>query len=318
MHPTFRYRKLAELATLQHGVVSSAQLAEMGMGTSSIEGHLGAGRMTRIYRGVYAVGHTALSERGLWMAAVLAAGPDAILSHVSAAQLHGMWRWRPPAHVHVLVPRDRRRVWISGQMVTGDSPYRAPRVRLRSRLNLVASEQTVCHGIPVRSALATIVDLASMLTVERLVSVMHTRAYQHPLNRYDISQILQMARGRPGAPIVREAVTSYLYGSAGSRSELEEGVLMSLREAGIAEPVLNTRVRVARGLGIEVDLHWPDAGLIVEIDGPGHERPTVRRTDRQRDTLLAASGFTVLRFTKSQIQRNGRGVIGEIRSKLGR
>jgi hypothetical protein len=125
-----------------------------------------------------------------------------------------------------------------------------------------------------------------------------------------------MAHRRPGAPIVREAVTSYLYGSAGSRSELEESMLLSLHEAGIAPPLLNTRVRVASGLKIEVDLHWPDAGLIVELDGPGHERPTVRRTDRQRNTLLAAAGFTVLRFTKSQIRREENVVIGEIRAKL--
>ena len=99
---------LAELATRQHGVVAIAQLHELGWTTSAVSGRLAAGKLHRLHRGVYAVGHSKLSKRGRWMAGVLASGPRAVLSHRSAAELHGL--------------RDRSPWIVGGDLGRADAP----------------------------------------------------------------------------------------------------------------------------------------------------------------------------------------------------
>src|SRR5215217_736847 len=85
-------RSIAALARRQHGVVSITQLAALGVSQRAVAHRVAAGRLHRIHQGVYAVGHTALTTRGHWHAAVLAAGPGAALSHASAAALWGLRR----------------------------------------------------------------------------------------------------------------------------------------------------------------------------------------------------------------------------------
>ncbi|MGH2952804.1 MAG: type IV toxin-antitoxin system AbiEi family antitoxin domain-containing protein [Solirubrobacterales bacterium] len=104
---------VARIASRQHGVVSYEQLIAAGLTPSGVARRVRAGRLHRIHRGVYAVGHRGLSNEGRWMAAVLACGPDAALSHRSAAELLGLLRPRENAWVHVTIPgtagRKRRR-----------------------------------------------------------------------------------------------------------------------------------------------------------------------------------------------------------------
>src|SRR6266487_2409677 len=96
-------RRLAELAARNHGVLTSTQLIAAGLSSSGIERRVRAGRLHPIHRGVYAVGHARVSQHGRWLAAVLAAGPKAALSHQSAAEL---WALLPakPGPTHVTVP----------------------------------------------------------------------------------------------------------------------------------------------------------------------------------------------------------------------
>src|SRR5205814_1308090 len=100
---------LSVLAARQHGVVTAAQLAQIGLGSSAISSRVKSGRLHRVRRGVYAVGHARLSQHGLWMAAVLAAGLGAVLSHLSAATLWQAWR-RKVADVDVVAPRSVHRL----------------------------------------------------------------------------------------------------------------------------------------------------------------------------------------------------------------
>jgi Transcriptional regulator, AbiEi antitoxin len=88
---------IARIAARQHGVISGEQLEGLGIGRQSLTRRVNAQRLHRIHRGVFAVGHRGLSKAGRWMAAVLACGPEAVLSHSSAGELWGMLRNRRPS-----------------------------------------------------------------------------------------------------------------------------------------------------------------------------------------------------------------------------
>jgi hypothetical protein len=96
------------------------------------------------------------------------------------------------------------------------------------------------------------------------------------------------ATGRRHLDVLERALAAHEAGSAGTRSAAEDRFLSAVTRAGLPEPRVNTP--------IEVDFHWPDLGLCVEVDGPGHDRPRTRRDDAIRDRALTATGRTVLRL----------------------
>src|SRR4051812_25632030 len=134
---------VAALAGRQHGVVARRQLAALGLRSAAIDRRVAAGRLHPIHRGVYAVGHTVLALRGRWMAAVLAAGPEAVLSHRAAAAL---WAIRPGTWIEVTAPHAPRRRGIVGHRGT-----------------VAPDERTVRDGIPVTTVARTLLDLAAIL-----------------------------------------------------------------------------------------------------------------------------------------------------------
>ena len=255
-----------------------------------------------MHRGVYAVGYPApaLHAEHRWMAAVLATGADSALSHTSAGRLWGIWRG-PESGTHVVAPRQRR-----------------PRAGIASHrsCSLRAGDLTRRRGIPVTGVERTIVDLADVLTVHQLANVMHEAAYRKLLNVRRLRAAIRRARGRTGLPRVESALRSYLAGSAGTRSKLEDRFFALLHAHDLEPPAVNVRVRAA-GRAIEVDFFWPAHKLCVEVDGPGHRRPGTRADDAARDALLAAQGFAVVRVTASDLDRRGASVVARLRSHIG-
>src|SRR3954470_4274752 len=138
-------REVARIAEAQHGVVAIWQLLALGIGRSAIKYQVGSGRLHQLYRGVYAVGHTALSLEGRLIAAVFSAGANAVLSHRSAAMLWRLLRDSSPI-IHVTTP-DRGR--------TSKKRVRVHRVR-----SLQPADVTVVDGIPVTSVARTLFDIA--------------------------------------------------------------------------------------------------------------------------------------------------------------
>jgi very-short-patch-repair endonuclease len=145
---------LARIATNQYGVVSRAQLRTAGLSSTGVSRRVAAGRLHRIHRGVYAVGHRSLSNEGRWMAAVLAHGEGAVLSHLSAAAL---WRIRHPRNGPVDIT------------VTGTAG-RATRagISLHRSTTLTASSCTRRRGIPVTTPTRTLADLRGLLSPAQL------------------------------------------------------------------------------------------------------------------------------------------------------
>jgi predicted transcriptional regulator of viral defense system len=261
--------------------VTTAQLAEAGLTTSAVAQRVASGRLHPKYRGVYAVGHARLSQHGRWMAAVLAVGDGAVLSHLAAAKLWEIWRRRVTG-IDVIAPRRRRQR-------TG--------IRVHSARHLDPRDVTKLDGIPVTTVPRTLVDLSSVLTAAQLANVIHEAAFR---TRFDLDatrQAMERANGRHQLRTLATALEAHANGSAGTRSALEDRFLAQLNRNGMPEPLVNTKVA-----NVEVDFHWPGQNLCVEIDGPGHRRPRTQAEDRGRDAMLRAAGHEVIRLTGDDLE----------------
>jgi Protein of unknown function (DUF559) len=254
--------------------VSRDQLRALGFSHEMIKGRVASGRLHRLYRGVYAVGHTLVPLDGRYLAAVMACGPQAALSYRSAAAL---WGIRPSAAARIDVT------------VSHTSGVRSTRsiVVHRSRRPV---DTTTRDGIPVTTPGQTLADLATALPRRALEKA----AEQAEALRLDV----RIPAGHPGAKRLAEATAHDL--TATTRSPLEDAFLELCDAHGIPRPLVNAVVE-----GFEVDFCWPANRLIVETDGYQHHgtRAAFER-DRARDARLTARGWRVLRFTSAQVRRD--------------
>jgi predicted transcriptional regulator of viral defense system len=255
--------------------VTLIQLLAAGLVSSQITRRVANGRLHRIHTGVYAVGHAELSPEARWHAATLAAGEGAALSHLSLAQLHGISRFRSPL-IAVLSPRRRR---LNGVQVH----------RYRS---LDPRDLTTHKGIPVTTVHRMQVDLTDVLTSYQLANVIHQAAYKGRYVEPATRDSMARANGRHNLHVLDKAIALYNSGSAGTRSGAEDTFLTLVSQ----EPLVNTDLH-----GFEVDFHWPELKLAVEIDGPHHGRPPTRKDDARKDHALRAAGYELLRFTDEDV-----------------
>jgi hypothetical protein len=175
-------RMIARLAARQQGLVTRAQLLRMGLSPAAIARRLAAGRLHQVHRGVYAVGHPLLTRRGRELAAVMAAGPDAVLSHQSAAALLGLMSWG--GKVHVTAARSRGRL---DQVVVH-----------RSR-GLHADEVARAEGLPCTSWARTLLDLGNVLPVPRLVRALEASVIEEHYDHTHLLAVLGRSSGNHGA-----------------------------------------------------------------------------------------------------------------------
>jgi very-short-patch-repair endonuclease len=274
-------QRIAALAGAQGGVVSREQLFELGLRRDAVDKRLAAGKLHPLHRGVYAVGHHVVSREGRWRAAVLAAGPGALLSHASAA---AAWELRGEG---------------GGRVDVSVGPGgRAKRAGLTlHRRRLTAQEVTTLRGIPITTVPRTLLDLAAQgLTGRPLESLIDKAEHRRLLDFSDLQRLTEANPARPGTPSVQAVLARYTT-TAPTRSELEERFLELCDAHGIPRPRTNQRVQ-----GIEVDFHWPDKDLVVEVDGYAwHRSPTSLANDHERDVNLVLGGKRVLRFSYEQV-----------------
>jgi very-short-patch-repair endonuclease len=262
------------------------QLRALGLSDPAIDRRVARGLLHRIFVAVYAVGHAALSREGHWMAGVLAAGDGAALSHLSAALLLGIWRGRAP-ECDVVAPRRTRS---------------QPGLRIHACRRIDRADVTLVQRIPVTTVPRTLVDLTDVLDAHQLANVIHEAAFRRAFNAGATRAAMQRANGRRNLDVLTQALQAHETGSAGFRSAPERELLALIRAAGLPEPLVNTPVPTNGG-AIEVDFHWPEYRLCVEVDGPGHDRPRTRREDRRRDALLRAATQRVLRIPLVDLER---------------
>jgi very-short-patch-repair endonuclease len=264
--------EIAVFAERQHGVVSLAQLLQAGLTRDAIRSRVRAGRLYRVHRGVYAVGHRRLTALGCAWAAVLAT--DGWLSHRWAAAVWHMTTW-PAGAVHITTTAQRRST-------------DALRVHHSRTLSLDDLTHDPEHGLPVTTPMRTLRDLATTETPHRFERLCHRADHLRLIgaNQAGDSRRLKdalQALARTGPQI--------------TRNDFEELLLEIVAAAGLPQPLVNHVV-----LGEEVDFFWPEARLIVETDGAAtHLTRAAFENDRRRDAMLTRAGYRVIRFTWRQL-----------------
>jgi very-short-patch-repair endonuclease len=295
-----RERRITALAERQHGVVSRTQLLEAGFAPGAIVRRMGRGRLHPIHRGVYAVGHRVLTIEGRWMAAVLAGGGGAGLSHWSAAELSELRR-RSGRGIHVTCRRRCAR----------------PGLHMHES-ELPADELTVIDGIPVTTVARTLLDLAAVMP-PHLVQQAAGQAERRLLaDSPSLPELLERHRGRRGIAELRRVLADSRLGLDLSRSELEDRFIAFVEARGLPRPQVNAAVHLG-GRRFEVDCLWRDRRLVVELDSRAfHLDPVAFENDRARDRALIGAGFRTIRITWRQLEREPDALAADLRTTLSR
>jgi very-short-patch-repair endonuclease len=273
-------RTVAELAGLQHGVVARWQLEEIGLSRQMIKTRIAHGGLNRLHRGVYAVGHRALTVESRWMAAVLAHGPHAALSHRSAGQLWGVY------------PRSQ----IAPE-VTSPGSQKTKKGIVAHRGTLLRDEVVWVRGIAVTSVPRTIGDLAATRPereVERAWSEMEVRELR---DRLSVPRLMERYPGRKGSALLARLATGKEPSVGITRNDFEEAFLALIDRCGLPRPRMNAHFPV-RDRFYEIDCLWLDRRVAIELDGgAAHKTTKAFEDDRERDRILTAEGFTTARVT---------------------
>jgi uncharacterized protein DUF559/putative AbiEi antitoxin of type IV toxin-antitoxin system len=289
---------LARLAFEQHGIVTHQQLRAAGLGAGAIDLRVRNGRLHRLHRGVFAVGHTRLSREGRWLAAVLSFGEGALLSHVSAAALWGI-RHSSSANVHITVP-------------TAGGRHRRRGIVVHRSLTLSAADVDERAAIAVTSVSRTLLDLAGMLTPTRLERAVERSLALRIFDLRAVEAVIAANPRRPGAGTLTQIVHTIHHEPSLTRVELEELMLDLCDAHGIERPEVNVLVD-----GLEVDFLWRAQHVIVETDGREyHGTPTAFERDRKRDERLTVLGYRVVRFTYRRLVDDAAGVAATLGALL--
>jgi very-short-patch-repair endonuclease len=270
-------------------VVSHGQLSELGLSKRAVRHRVTIGRLHSVTQAVYAVGRPELTRHGRWMAAVLATGPGAALSHRSAAELWGFCSVRGDV------------IEISA---AASCRHRRPGIRVHRRTGIATLDFDRHQNIPLTTPILTLVDIAGLggrgartwlsdADVERAVNEADRLDLVDPET---LRTELERYRGRRGVARLRELLDRRTFRL--TDSELERFFLPLAAQAGLPVPLTREHLN-----GFRVDFFWPDLGLVVETDGLRHHRtPAQQARDRLRDQEHLAAGLTPLRFTHAQVR----------------
>jgi very-short-patch-repair endonuclease len=278
-------------------VLTRRQLLALGFSSKSIEHRLGRGRLFPVMRGIYAVGRPELTRHGHWSAAVLACGPEAVLSHGSAAALWGFGRERRGG-IDVSVPFS--------------TAHRQADIRVHRRRSLREEDRTIEDAIAVTTPARTLVDLASLLPLSSLERAVNEADKLDRIDHDSLRGELEGFGRQKGAMRLRALLDRDTFRL--SDSELESMFRPIAREAGLPEPLTKAQVN-----GFEVDFFWPDLGLVVETDGLRYHRtPSQQARALRRDQAHTAAGMTALRFSHGQIHLEPEQVRATLAAAVGR
>ena len=257
--------RAALLAAGQWSVLTLANLRACGFTYRQVQGRVGKGLLHPLYKGVYAWGHHNIPTEGRFLAAVLACGPYAVLSHYSAAALHALLRW------------DGRPFEI-----TAPSKHSHPRVEAHRSRDV---ERVIVKGIPVTPKLRTVIDLARVEDDETVKRALRAAKFS-------------------GAELAQLPRSILDLGAVPTRSPAEDSAYDIVRKAGLRVPdEVNAPYRLVSGT-VYPDLRWPELRLIVEVDSAEwHDDPLAQVADRNRQAELEALGERVLRVRKAELRR---------------
>ncbi len=266
-------RAIAQLAAKQRGFVTRWQLLGLGLGVDAIKYRLRIGRLHRVFPGVYAVGHRRDAPMDLAMAAVLACGEGAVLSHLSAASLWGFIAgWRRPFEVIAVMDR------------------RPPGIKVH-RSSLTAADKRRHWGIPVTSPGRTVLDCAPHRSGASRRFVNDARLSKWMTDN-QLAEAIERHPRHPGARLVRPVLDDGI-----TRSPLEDKFVAFIKRFDLPMPELNFPLN-----GRILDAFYPDEGVIIELDSwQFHKDRQTFERDRDKDAEAKAGGLDTVRITDSRM-----------------
>ncbi|HMJ72800.1 MAG TPA: AbiEi antitoxin N-terminal domain-containing protein [Solirubrobacterales bacterium] len=289
------HQPLADLAEQQYGVVSIQHLEGLGYSRDTVSRASRSGRLHRLHRGVYAVGHKNLTWHSHCLAAVLACGPNALASHTSAAWLWGLLTSRPGTfHVTAVTRRHAK-----------------PSLRLHYA-RLADEDRAVREGIPVTALPRTLLDLASTLSATRLDRVIERSEELRLFDLRSIDALLGSAGHHPGVSRLRHALAIYRHEPAFTRSRLERRFLELVKRAALPAPSMGFNEA-----GFELDAYWQPERFAVELDVyETHGSRAAFESDRLRQEELKLIGIEMIRVTGPRLDREPKMVIERVATLL--
>ena len=258
------------MADRQFGHVTRRQLRELGIPARTITSWVENERLIRVHAGVYAVGHQQRTPMATAMAAVLACGPDALLSHDSAAALWGVRTW--PRFPEVTAPTEKRR----------------PGIRSHRTQTLARNQIRRHHNIRVTSPSRTILDIQDRLTDDQLIRAINDLRLHKHLGATELERLCAHSARIANLIDPDENPT---------RSQFEDRFVAFCRRYGLPRPAPNTTP-----FGRESDMLFAEEKVIVELDSWKHHQG--RRSfeaDRERDRIAAEHGYLTVRLTWTRL-----------------
>jgi very-short-patch-repair endonuclease len=286
---------LTELGRRQHGVVSRGQLIELGFSPRAISRLVENSWLRVVHPGVYALGPQPLSRTGRELAALLAIGPDPLLSYSSAASRQDLMT--APAIVHVSISTRVER------QLRGAVVHRPRRIDPEDRIRI--------DGLPVTSVPRTLLDLGLILPVSRLEKVVEAADRKGVLDLGAIGDVIDRYAGHRGRKPLKRIFGSFL-STPGANEGIEREFQMFLQEFGFPTPQTNVVVE-----GLIVDCWWPEARFVVELDSKKwHRSWHAHERDRKRDAILLRAGIRYLRITHHRLHNERLEVAGDLSAGL--
>jgi hypothetical protein len=285
---------VASLAGEQHGVVSVWQLRELGYSKEAVRHAIGTGRLHRIHRGVYALGHSTMSRPALCLAAVLSCGEGALLSHQSAAWLWGLTnRFASPVEI-----------------TAGSARRTREEIQIHSAEALILDDRSFLEGIPVTAVPRTLLDFAA-IDPRFLTQALDNAHRLGLLDLIAVDALISRSRGFRGVGRLREALKPHR-SSTFTRSGLERQFLQLVQRSNLPRPSTNLFVE-----GYELDAYWPTERFAVELDTYDyHGSPAAFEADRLRQEDLKLAGIEMTRVTGIRMEREPRAVATRLRRLL--
>jgi very-short-patch-repair endonuclease len=286
--------ELSRRAARQHGLLTRTQLVDAGLNRHTIAHRVKVGRLHVVHRGVYAVGFRSDAPLPRAMAAVLACGRGAVLSHGSAAALWGI-----------------QAAWPNRADTIAATEHRLTGVRVHRSRSLAPQDRTTRLRIPTTTPVRTLIDLADTVDDRILARAVNEALVKRLLRREHLAARLASVHGRRAARRLSAFVDNP---DAPTRSVFEDAFLELVDRKGLPRPETNQRVGP-----YEVDMLWRAPRLIVELDGRAfHDHASAFERDRERDATLVAAGYRVVRVTWRRLADDPDREAKRLRALLGR
>lgn len=291
-------RAIDEIAAGQDGLIHGRQLRTLGRSGSAIDRRVASGRLVRITAGVFRVAGAPTTWRQTVRAAVMASGPTAVASHLTAGHLLGLEGCpRPEGRPEILVAR----------LASGSRQL----ARVHQALHLPRPDLIEVEGLPTTRVERRLLDLAAAVPRSRLETVLDAALRDGRTARHRLLARLRRTEGRAGT-----ATLLHLLGE-GPRPEswLERRLLELLRRGGVPAPERQRVLRFRDGRTRRIDLSWLAGQLLVEVSGQAtHSTRRERQRDRERANQAVLDGRTILELTYEDVDERPDHVIDVIRA----